>query len=155
MLCTEESAVAAPEPKDLNRLFAERANVGDLDGLLELYEPEARFVGPNGGDAAGGAAIRERLASLLAMRPRIVSSDVREVSAGDIALLSGNWRMSFGHDGGARAEIAGAGIEVARRQPDGSWRYVIDDPASAGLSLPDPPWKDALTGDPPGCGAEA
>jgi enoyl-CoA hydratase len=39
--------------------------------------------------------------------------------------------MTLGPSDGERAELEGTSTEVARRQPDGSWRYVIDDPASA------------------------
>lgn len=31
----------AAEPEDLGRLFLERANTGDVDGLVALYEPDA------------------------------------------------------------------------------------------------------------------
>jgi enoyl-CoA hydratase len=123
----------ASSPEDLNRLFVERASSADLDGLLELYEPDARFIGPNGGDADGREAIRERLSGMLSLEPTIVSEDVRVICAGDVALLSNRWRMSFGHEDRGRTGIEGTSIEVARRQTDGSWRYVIDDPASAGL----------------------
>lgn len=130
--------MAARNPEDLSELFAERASAGDLDGLLELYEPAARFLGPNGGDAAGEEAIRERLAGLLAMEPSIGSTDIRVVSAGDLALLSNRWRMSFDGELGGSAGIEGTSTKVARRQADGSWRFVIDDPASAGLGPADP-----------------
>ncbi|MGC1852539.1 MAG: enoyl-CoA hydratase-related protein [Solirubrobacterales bacterium] len=130
--------MAARNPEDLSKLFAERASAGDLDGLLELYEPTARFVGPNGGDASGEEAIRERLAGLLAMEPSISSTDIRAVGAGDVALLSSRWRMSFGNEGGGSAGIEGTSTGVARRQSEGCWRFVIDDPASAGLGPADP-----------------
>jgi ketosteroid isomerase-like protein len=32
---------------------------------------------------------------------------------------------------GQRAELEGTSMEVARREPDGGWRYVIDDPSSS------------------------
>jgi enoyl-CoA hydratase/carnithine racemase/ketosteroid isomerase-like protein len=130
--------MAARSPEDLSKLFAERASAGDLDGLLELYEPAARFIGPNGGDANGEEAIRERLAGLLAMEPSISSTDIRVMSAGDVALLSNRWRMSFGNEGGGSAGIEGTSTGVARRQSDGSWRFVIDDPASVGLRPTEP-----------------
>ena len=138
--------MAARNPEDLSRLFSERASAGDLDGLLELYEPAARFIGPNGGDADGEAAIRERLAGLLEMEPSISSTDIRVVGAGDLALLSNRWRMNFGNEGGGSAGIEGTSTKVARRQADGSWRFVIDDPASAGLRPAGP--LESTTSDP-------
>jgi ketosteroid isomerase-like protein len=132
-------SMQARDPEELSRLFAERASSGDLEGLLELYEPNAMLISPNcSGNDGGGKAIRERLASLLAMGPSIVSTDLRVVSTGDVALLSNRWRMSFGHGDGRSAGIEGTSTEVARRQPDGSWRYAIDDPASAALRPSEP-----------------
>jgi enoyl-CoA hydratase/carnithine racemase/ketosteroid isomerase-like protein len=131
--------MVARDPENLSRLFSERASAGDLDGLMELYEAGARFIGPNGGDAEGERTIRERLSDLLAMEPNIVSTDTQSVRAGDVALLSNRWQMSFGNGGGgSSAGIEGTSTEVARRQPDGSWRLVIDDPASVGLRAPEP-----------------
>lgn len=130
--------MTAHAPEDLSRLFAERASAGDLDGLIDLYEAGARFIGPNGGEADGELAIRERLSDLLAMEPSIVSTDTQSVRAGDLALLSNRWQMSFGDGGSESAGIEGTSTEVARRQHDGSWRLVIDDPASVGLRSPGP-----------------
>ena len=31
----------AVEPEDLNRMFLERANAGDVDGVVARYEPNA------------------------------------------------------------------------------------------------------------------
>jgi enoyl-CoA hydratase len=129
--------MSAPNPEDLNRLFAERASAGDLDGVLDLYEQGATLVGPDGQPATGGQSIRERLEGLLAMAPRVQAGESRALLAGDIALLSGRWRMTLAlGDGGGQTGFEATSTEVARRQPDGSWRYAIDDPASAGLRPP-------------------
>jgi enoyl-CoA hydratase len=129
--------MSARNPEDLNRLFAERASAGNLEGLLELYEEGATLVGPDGEPAAGDESIRERLKGLLTMAPHVEAGESRALLAGDIALLSNRWRMTFavGEDGG-RTGFEGTSTEVARRQADGCWRYAIDDPASAGLRPP-------------------
>jgi enoyl-CoA hydratase len=115
-------------PEELGRLFAERASAGDLEGLLALYEDEATFVGPDGEQAAGEAAIRERLRELLAVAPQVIATGTRGlVMAGDIALISAGWQMSLGAGDGA-PRVEGVSTEVARRQADGSWLYVIDQP---------------------------
>jgi enoyl-CoA hydratase len=119
------------DPEELGRLFAERVNAGDLEGLLSLYERSATFVGPDGGSASGRDAIRERLEGLLAMAPEITPTSSRAVMAGDVALMSNRWRMSLGGEDGAPTGLDGASTEVARRQPDGGWLYVIDNPSLA------------------------
>lgn len=121
------------DPEQLSRLFAERANAGDLEGMLALYEDEATFLGPDGKSASGSDAIRGRLEGLLAMKPEITPTSSQVVMAGDVALMSNRWRMTLGMEGGEQAGVDGVSTEVARRQPDGGWRYVIDNPALAAV----------------------
>jgi enoyl-CoA hydratase len=129
----EEESMTTHDPEALHRLFAERASAGDLDGLMALYEDGATLVGPDGVQAAGSAAVRERLEGLLAMTPRITPTSSRTVVAGDVALMANCFRMTFGQSDDSAGFEASA-TEVARRQPDGTWRYVIDDPASTTAS---------------------
>ncbi len=70
--------MAVSNPEDLNRLFAERASAGDLEGVLELYEEGATLVGPDGQPATGEQSIRERLQGLLTMTPK---AETREAPA--------------------------------------------------------------------------
>jgi enoyl-CoA hydratase len=133
------------DPEQLSRLFAERANTGDLEGMLELYEDEATFLGPDGGSASGSDAIRGRLEGLLAMKPQITPTSSQMVMAGDVALMSNRWRMTLGVEGGEQAGVDGVSTEVARRQPDGGWRYVIDNPALAAVP---PAAQTVAAGDP-------
>ena len=129
------STPTAKGPAELPRLFAERANVGDLEGLVALYEEGAAMVAPGGAEVGGSEAIRTQLEGLLALEPRVSASEPQVLKAGDVALLSSSWKMSFGQEseGGA---LQGRSTEVARRQADGSWRYVINDPSSVGLGGP-------------------
>jgi enoyl-CoA hydratase len=119
------------DPQELGRLFAERVNAADLDGLLALYEESATLVSPDGTSASGSDAIRERLEALLTMTPAITLTSSRAVTAGDVALMSNHWRISLGGEGDATTGLDGTSTEVARRQPDGGWLYVIDNPSLA------------------------
>jgi ketosteroid isomerase-like protein len=123
--------MSVADPDDLHRIFAARANAGDLEGMVALYEDAAAFVEPDGTIATGGEAIREHLLGVLALSPEITPIDSKCVIAGDIALLSNHWRMTVGAGDGQRAELEGTSMEVARRKPDAGWRYVIDDPSSS------------------------
>ncbi len=60
----------AEEPNDLARFFVERANAGDVAGIVGLFEPDAVITGPHGGDIAGHEAIRAKHAAVLLRRPR-------------------------------------------------------------------------------------
>ena len=115
------------DPNELAHLFAERVSRADIGGLLELYEPEATLVAPDGEQATGEEAIRQLLENLIAAAPQITPLDARQtLRSDDIALLLTRWQMTLGGDGGPAME--GSSTEVARRQSDGSWRYVLDRP---------------------------
>jgi uncharacterized protein (TIGR02246 family) len=116
------------DPERLARLFAERVNAGDLEGMLALYEDDATFVGPDGACASGNDAIRERLKVLLSVKPQLTTTSSELVMAGDIALMTNRWRMTLRAAGGEVAEVDGQSTEVARRQPNDGWLYVIDRP---------------------------
>lgn len=122
--------MSVSDPAELPRLFAERASAGDIEGLMALYEDRATLVGPDGVAAAGKQAIRERLEQLLAMTPRITATHSRTMVVGDIALMSGGWQLRLEAGEGREATFESSSTEVARRQHDGSWLYVIDDPTS-------------------------
>ena len=110
----------ALNPNDLEKLFVERANAGDIDGLVALYETDATLVTDDGRSFTGAEQIREFLTDYLADRPTFKASDQSPaIVSGDIALTS-----SRHSDGTISAE-------VARRQVDGGWLWVVDNFALA------------------------
>ena len=108
----------ATRPEDLGRYFLERANAGDVEGLVALYEPGAVLASPSGRLATGHDEIRQVYAELLADKPSFSSAgQLPVIRNGDLALTS------------TRLPGGGATVEVARRQADGTWRWIIDQPA--------------------------
>ena len=113
-----EAREAALDPEDLPGFFVARANAGDVEGLVALYEPDAVLTGPEGRTLVGTEAIRSFYAALLADRPRFEPREqMPALLRGDLALTSS--RLT---DGTVRAE-------VARRQADGTWLWAVDQPA--------------------------
>lgn len=124
-------STATSGPAAIHRRFCEACNAGDLDGLVELYEPGAVIVERTGERREGTEAIREHLAGLLSMRPAMTILDSRTVIAGDLAQLSSHWQATAVAPDGSGVELEYHGSELARHQPDGSWRLVIDNPWGA------------------------
>ena len=118
----------ARNPEELDRLFATAMNAGDLDALVALYEPEAIIMPTPGQTAVGTTAIREALSAFVAMKPAVTLAARALAQAGDIALTSARWELAGTGPDGAPVRMAGQSAEVARRQPDGSWLFVIDNP---------------------------
>jgi len=110
-------------------VFAARAAAGDLDGLIELYEPDAIFEPEFGVIAEGHAQLREALGEFLQLRPQITYPDPPDVvTVGDIALVSNFWTMVGTAPDGSAVGQSGMSADVCRRRPDGSWGVLIDQP---------------------------
>ncbi|MCW5889035.1 MAG: SgcJ/EcaC family oxidoreductase [bacterium] len=125
-MTTREKAQA---PTDVDRLFAERVNAGDVDGVVALYEPTGTLIRQDRSSATGHAAIRDEIAALVAMRPAMVMNVHHVVTGGDVALLYNAWQATLTPPGGGEPiTLAGRAREVVRRQADGTWLFVIDDP---------------------------
>jgi ketosteroid isomerase-like protein len=111
----------ATQPEDLSRLIVERLNAGDVEGLVALYAPDAALALPNGQIATGTREIRQAYEHLVADRPTFAPGQQQPtLHAGDLALTS------------VRLVDGGVTVEVARRQPDGTWLWVIDHPSLVG-----------------------
>ena len=122
------TAKRAKTPAELHSHFLQAINAGDLDGLLALYREDSYFLPSDGGEAHGCKQIRAAFCMLVALRPTVQFSTRRIVDNGDFALLSADWIMRATGPDGSPIEMAGRSMEVARRDPEGNWYYLIDDP---------------------------
>jgi ketosteroid isomerase-like protein len=122
----ENGSVAVRRPEEMNGAFADAVNSGDVSRVLGLYESYALLAPRPGERAAGLDAIRAALDELLALRGTMVSRNVLCMQVGELALLQGEWQLSGTAPDGSPLELSSRTAEVVRRQPDGSWRYVID-----------------------------
>jgi uncharacterized protein (TIGR02246 family) len=116
------------KPEDWPRVFEQHLNAGDLDAVMALYEPEARFVTRSGETLVGRDAIREVLADLIEAKTRFQSRVLRAETIGDIAQLYTDFEGTMLDGSGKTVPVRNRAIEVLRRQPDGSWKLVMGDP---------------------------
>jgi uncharacterized protein (TIGR02246 family) len=111
---------------DLHRQFEDAFNARDLEGLVALYEDDAAFIPQPGTVVRGKEQIRAALQSFLDVggTMRLVTKDVVEV--GELAYLINRWSLTGTDPNGEAINMGAVTAEVARRQSDGSWLYVID-----------------------------
>ena len=125
-------AMTNPDPHafvNVHRTFEAAFNAGDLDALAALYEPGAVLLPGAGSEVRGQDAIRDSLAQFLGGRPTMRIQTAWTMETGDgIALVSGAWTLSGVDPAGQVFERSGVSAEVLRRQPDGRWLYILDNP---------------------------
>ncbi len=108
----------AYKPEDLTRLFVERANARDAGGIAALYEENAVMAYPPGQQTVGREAIRQFWEKILPNTGRFEPEEpLPTLISGDIALTSTPPK-----------DAAGARAQVVRRQPDGTWLRLLDQP---------------------------
>jgi len=115
-------------PEQLLESIVDGINSGNLEGLLTLYEDQAAFAAQPGALAHGLEGIRGALAGFIAMKGTLDLKVTRVLEASGLALVTGVWTFDGTGPDGQPVTLTGQSADVLRRQPDGSWRFVIDNP---------------------------
>jgi ketosteroid isomerase-like protein len=118
----------ASTPEEIYTLFTEYFSAADVDSLITLYEPGATLVPQPGVVVSGHAAIREALGAFLALKGEFKLQAPAVFQAGDIALLFARWTLKGTDPSGNAVELAGQTSDVIRKQDNGAWLFVIDNP---------------------------
>jgi uncharacterized protein (TIGR02246 family) len=115
-------------PEQVLASVVDGINTGNLDALMTLYEDQAAFATQPGSLAHGLQGIREGLAGFIAMNGRLDLEVTRVLEANGLALVTGTWSFAGTGPDGQPVMLSAQNADVLRRQPDGSWRFVIDNP---------------------------
>ena len=116
----------ARSPEEIHASLAATFNERDLDAYARNYEENAAMIlPPEGNRASGRDAIRAAMEATFELRPSLQIEVVETLQADGLALTHARWSLT-GTDAGERVELSGRGTLVSRRQPDGSWRIVLE-----------------------------
>jgi ketosteroid isomerase-like protein len=115
-------------PEQVLEAVVEGINTGNFETLMALYEPAAAFATQPGRLAPGLGGIRDALGGLVAMNGKLDLEVSRVLEVGDLALVVGDWSFTGTGPRGEPVKLAAKNADVLRRQADGSWRFVIDNP---------------------------
>lgn len=115
-------------PADWPREFTDHLNVGELDSVMALYEPQASLVQRSGETLIGRDKIRPVLAELVRTKTRLDYRVVRVITVDDVAVLYTDFQGTTLDAAGEPLAIVNHAVEVLRRQSDGSWKLIVGDP---------------------------
>jgi uncharacterized protein (TIGR02246 family) len=128
VITLRRSTMPTATPKQVLASVVEGINSGNFETLMSLYEPDAAFATQPGSLAPGLGGIRHALGGFVAMNGKLHLDVSRVLEAGDLALVVGEWSFVGTGPDGEPVKLAAKNADVLRRQADGSWRFVIDNP---------------------------
>jgi uncharacterized protein (TIGR02246 family) len=120
--------MSTASPEQVLESIVTGINSGDLDSLLPLYESDAAFATQPGSLAHGAPGIGEALTGFISMNGELDLEVTRVLEVDDIALVTGVWSFTGTGPDGEPVRLAARNADVLRRQSDGTWRFVIDNP---------------------------
>ncbi|MDR5854033.1 alpha/beta fold hydrolase [Caballeronia sp. LZ062] len=125
----EDGLTGCTTPDEVPRAFDAAMNAGDLDGVLRAFSNDATMRLTNGVlIEQRPAELREAMAQLLAMKPRIRNTVRRVLSSGDLALVLTDWTLSVASPDGEPHVESGTATQVVQKGRDGAWRLKISNP---------------------------
>lgn len=101
---------------------------GEIEGVMDSYEPEALVVFEPEKPIQDETQLREMFAQSFAIDPRFTYSGHEVFVNGNLAIHIAPWTMTGTVPDGSAISQAGLSVAVLRKQADGSWKMVFDNP---------------------------
>ena len=116
-------------PADVYANYLKAFNAGNVEQTLAFYEPKACFMSRSGRAALGSAELREVFQNTFANKPQMKFHLRKIIPAGDdLALVVVEWRSKAVSPQGEVRLWSGLATDIVRRQPNGEWKIVLDNP---------------------------
>jgi uncharacterized protein (TIGR02246 family) len=120
--------MSALSPTEIHALFQDAFNLGDVEALISLYEPDAILM-VGGKQVTGRENIRAAFHSMLSVGAQMSLTTRSIIESRDgLAILHGEWVVQRMTANEPQRTTQGLSTEVVRKQPDGTWLFIIDNP---------------------------
>ncbi len=114
--------------REMSQQFLDYVHAGDWESLSKMYEPGAVVMQMNTAALVGNQAIQDFWAAFPSISElRFVDDGI--YGEGNLAYVYGRYWLTFADS----TTDEGKYLDVRRRQPDGTWKYVLE---AANSSLP-------------------
>jgi uncharacterized protein (TIGR02246 family) len=119
----------ARTPEETHALIEAAFNAGDLEAFVQVYEEDAQLIAPPTGERVSGREeIRASARPVFDLHPTAEIEVLQKLETDGLALTQARWRLLGTESDGTLVELAGRGTIVSRRQADGTWLIVLDNP---------------------------
>ena len=100
----------------------------DIDGVLATYEENAIVMFEPQKPVQGKETLRAAFTQFVGMNPQYTFSGHEVYISGDIATHISPWKMVGQMPDGTKIEQSGLSIAILRKQTDGNWLMIQDNP---------------------------
>ncbi|NLR67986.1 SgcJ/EcaC family oxidoreductase [Chitinophaga varians] len=108
--------------EDVHAALAAAFNTGDINQVYTIYDYNGIIVPEPGKVVSGKQQFEEAVKAIMAVKGTMEIKTVYCLQTGDVAVGRSEWNITDGDE----VKVSAKGIEVMRRQADGSWKVVID-----------------------------
>ena len=125
-------------PDQAHALFAKAMNEKNLEQLCAMYTDDAVMVLRSGDlTVQGKSKIRRVFTEMVAALESLELDIIYQVRSEDTVLFRSKYRSIYHTSDGVKHDVVSSGIEVLRRQPDGTWLFTIDHHSGGENILPE------------------
>lgn len=108
--------------EEVHTLLAAAYNTGNLDTVLQIYDASGIIVAEPGIPVQGREKFEAAVKGILAIKGKMEIKTVYCLQTGDVAVGRSEWSIKDGDE----TKVSAKGVEVMKRQQDGTWKVVID-----------------------------
>ncbi|MDW3646067.1 MAG: DUF4440 domain-containing protein [Bacteroidia bacterium] len=124
MQIEQEQAAVLKAVKQMTHAFHQK----DLKAVMNSYEDQALVVFEPESPITDKALLEQMFQGAFSLNPKFTYSGHEVFVNGDIAVHIAPWTMKGKAPDGSKVEQSGLSIAVLRKQKDGKWLMVFDDP---------------------------
>ena len=113
------------------RYFQNCVRNGDVDGALDCFDDEAIYVTGIGTFVSGKENIRKALEQVCGLKPDLQAQRSAGFTIDNITAWVDEWTMKATLPDGTKLEMRGTSSDILKKQPNGNWAYLVDNPYGA------------------------
>jgi ketosteroid isomerase-like protein len=117
--------------QDAHAALAAAYNTGDLNTVLSMYDVTGIMVAEPDKPVTGRAGWEAAVKGILSIKGKMDIKTVYCLQTGDVAVGRSEWSITDGEE----VKVSARGIEVLMKQPDGTWKIIVDHAFGAETSL--------------------